>query len=134
MTKVGRKGTMAWIAAVIAITAGPANANDAPIAPPDQREPSVVLHLVNYAALSGDVLNKAKDRVAMVYQNIGVRTVWVDSERPVRKHQDGGLHLTVVLLSRDLAQKKISAEGVGEDVLGQALRTHGRAYIFCDRI
>jgi hypothetical protein len=65
---------------------------------------------------------------------IDVRTVWVESERPVRKHQDGGLHLTVLLLSPDMARKRIAAEGLADDVLGLAIPDAGRAYIFCDRV
>jgi hypothetical protein len=132
MTKTERTATAALVAFLVMMVAGRASAHDEPIAATDQREATLVLHIVNYAALSADDLNKAKNRVAIVYEAIGVRIVWVDSERPVRKHQDGGLHLTVMLLSRDMAQQKISAEGIKDDVLGQALG--GRAYIFCDRI
>ena len=77
---------------------------------------------------------EAKARVARVYEVIGVRTVWVDSEETVRQRQDGRLHLTVMLLSREMAEKKISAEGLSDHVLGQAHLPSGRAHIFCDRI
>jgi hypothetical protein len=130
----GRGATAALVAALIMMAAERASAGDEPIAATAQPETTIVLHVVNYAALSRTVLDQAIARVAMIYEGIGVRTVWADSEQPVRKHQDGGLHLTVMLLSRDMAQKKISAESIKDDVLGQAVRPYGRAYIFCDRI
>ena len=76
----------------------------------------------------------AKARVERVYESIGVRIVWVDSDEAVRDLRDGRLHLTVVLLSGDMARKKISAEGLEGGVVGQAHLLSGRAYIFCDRI
>jgi hypothetical protein len=100
----------------------------------DQREATIVLHVVNLAAISREVLNQAKERVAWVYMGIGVRTVWVDSEQAVGKHLDGGLHLTVMLLPRVIAERKISAEGGSIDALGQAHPAIGRAYIYCDRV
>jgi hypothetical protein len=33
-----------------------------------------------------------------------------------------------------MAQRKISTERIAEDVLGQAVPSYGRAFIFCDRI
>ena len=65
---------------------------------------------------------------------IGVRTMWVESERSGDQRQHGPLHLTILLLSRDMAERKISAEGLKEGVFGQAHQPSGRASIFCERI
>jgi hypothetical protein len=105
-----------------------------PIAATEQGQPTMVLHVINYAALSRDVLDETKARVARVYKVIGVRTLWVDSERSADQREDGRLHLTILLLSRDMAEKKISAEGLKDGVLGQAHQPSGRASIFCERI
>jgi hypothetical protein len=104
------------------------------IATTDQDEATIVLHVVNYAGLSGDVVSEAKARVARVYEAIGIRTVWAHGEGLAGKRQDDSLHLTVMLLSRDMAQKKISAERLSDYTLGQAHLARGRAHIFCDRI
>ena len=133
MTKA-RKTTAAMVAAMAMTVGGRASANDEPIAATDQREAIIVVHVVNYAGLSRDVLDEAKTRVASVYAVIGVRTVWVDGQDTVKPRRDGPLHLTVMLLSREMAQKKISAEGLSDHLLGQAHLPSGRAYIFCDRI
>jgi hypothetical protein len=127
MTKAGRKGTAALVAALVMMEAGRASAHGEPTSISDQRETTIVLHVVNFAGLSYEVLNPARDRVARVYEGIGVRIVWVDSEQAVRKHLDGGLHLTVMLLPREIA-------GISDDAVGRAHPGIGRAYIFCDRV
>lgn len=134
MTKAGRHATVALVAAAAMMVAGRASAQDEPIAATAEREATIVLHVVNYAALSGDVLDVAMARVAMVYERIGVRIVWVDGERSAEQRQDDRLHLSILLLSRDMAEKKISADGINDGVLGQAHVSSGRASIFCDRI
>ena len=44
------------------------------------------------------------------------------------------LHLDILLLSHEMAEKKISAERIKDGVLGAAHVSGGRASIFCDRI
>ena len=134
MTKTGRNATVALVAAAAMMVAGRAHAQDEPTVAPGPRNATIVLHVVNYAALLRDVLDVAKARVAMVYELIGVRTVWVDGEASVEQRQDGRLHLSILLLSRDMADKKISADGIKDGVLAQAHVTGRRASIFCDRI
>jgi hypothetical protein len=134
MTHTGRTTTVALVAAMAVMMAGGANAQGEPAAVPGLRDATIVLHIVNYAALSGDILDVAKARVAMVYQRIRVRIVWVDSEKPVVHLQDGRVHLNILLLPRDMAERKISAERLKDGVLGQAHQSGGRAHIFCHRI
>jgi len=111
-----------------------ASAQDASVAVTDLRDRTIVLHVANYPALWPHVLAWARARVEKVYEGIGVRIVWVESDDTVRQGQDGRRHLTVILLSRDMAAKKISAERTPAHVLGQAHLATGRVYIFCDRI
>jgi len=134
MTNAGRTATVALVAAMALMVAGQANAQDELTTAPDQGEATIVLHVTNYAALSRDILDVASARVAMVYKVIGVHTVWVERETPAVHRQDGRVHLNVLLLSREMAESKISADGVKNGVLGQAHLPSGRAYIFCDRI
>ncbi len=108
MTNTGRKGTVVLMGVLAMLVPGRASAQDGPVATSDQREATIVLHVVNLAAISREVLNQVKEHVAMVYEDIGVRTVWVDSEQAVGKHVDGGLHLTVMLLPRDNVEKNLS--------------------------
>jgi hypothetical protein len=105
-----------------------------PIDATGQGQLTIVLHVINYAALPRNVLDETKARVASVYTVIGVRIVWVESQRSADQPQDGRLHLSMPLLSRDMAEKKISAEGLKDGVLGQSHHPSGRASIFCDRI
>jgi hypothetical protein len=108
--------------------------DDRPIVAADPGEATIVLHVVNYAALSPDVLDETRARVAKIYGAIGVRIEWVDSDPPLKTLPGDGLHLTVMLLSRDMAQKMISAQSIPDHVLGTAHLASGRAHIFRDRI
>ena len=132
MTETGRKATAAVAAALAMMVTQEANAQGAPTAAANRREATVLIHIANYAALPSEILDGAKARVVSIYNAIGVRTVWVDGPATDRHH--GQQHLTILLLSRDMAQNKISAEGLSDHVLGQAHLPSGRAHIFCDRI
>jgi hypothetical protein len=134
MTNARRKTTVVLVGVLAVMAERRAGAHDEPIAGVDERKATIVLHVENHASLPGDVMRGAKARVERVYESIGVRMVWVDSDEPVRDRRDGGLHLTVVLLSGEMAKKKISAEGLKGSVVGQAHFFSGRAYILCDRI
>ena len=66
-----------------------------------------------------------------IYATAGVHTVWATGN----EHADApGLHVRVILFSRDLAEEKIRSEAVPGSVLGLASRGAGRAYIFTHRI
>jgi hypothetical protein len=134
MTRTGRNATVALVAVITMMVAGRANAQNEPTAAPGLPDATIVLHAVNYAALRPDVLDVAKARVAMVYQPIGVHIVWVDGEVSLEQRQDGRRHFSILLLSRDMAEKIISADGIKDGVLGRAYISVGRAHIFCDRI
>ena len=129
-----------WTLTVLVVIgmAGTARAEQAqpaaPLASTDQDQPTIVLHVMNYAALSREVLDATMARVARVYNVIGVRTIWVESERSGDQRQHGPLHFSILLLSRDMADRKISAEGLKDGVFGQAHQPSGRASIFCERI
>ena len=127
MTNAGRNATVALVAAAAMMVAGRANAQDEPTAAPGLRDATIVLHAVNYAALSREVLDVAKARVAMVYELIGVRIEWVDGEGSFEQRQDGRRHFSILLLSRDMAEKKIKSNGIKDGVLGQAHMSSGRA-------
>ena len=134
MTQTGRNATVALVAVAAMMVAGRASAHDETSDATDRGEGVIVLHVTNYPGLSRDVLDAASTRVAMVYQVIGVRIVWVDGEVSLEQHRDGRLHLSVLLLSRKMAEKTILARGIKDGVLGQAHPPSGRAYVFCDRI
>jgi len=134
MTNAGRKATVTLVTAAAMMVAGRASANDEPTSATAGSEATIVLHVTNYAGLSRDVLAAAGARVAMVYERIGVRSVWVDGGVSLEQRQDGRLHLSILLLSRDMADLKIAAEGIKDGVLAQAHLPSGRAYIFCERI
>ena len=134
MTNTGREGKVVLIGILTIFAASRASAQDGPVATSEQREPTIVLHVVNYAAVPAVVLTQAMKRVETVYDFIGVRIVWLEGHAILRQHQDDGLHLSILLLSPDMSLKKISAGGIADKVLGQAHLPSGRAHIFCERI
>ena len=132
MAKTGRTARVAVVAFLALGLAGRASGNDT-IEKTEQTKPTIVLHVTNDAALSPEVIGAAKARVAAVYAVIGVRTVWDDRGMAVSRLQNGELHVNVLLLPRDMRQRKSSA-GPKVQLLGQAHLPSGRAYIFCDKI
>lgn len=132
MAKAERRAAALAVLAVLTL-AGRASGNDE-IAPTEHTQPTIVLHVMNYVAISPEIIAAAKTRVAGVYQVIGVRTVWDEGGFVVAGLRDGKLHLNVLLLSQDMREKKNSKDGTRADLLGQAHVPSGRAYIFFDRI
>src|SRR5687768_4762176 len=133
MTKTGRLMTVVLMGALNLLAPGRTNAQTGQIAA-TASEATVVLHVVNYANVPGDILAHAMARVERIYENIGVRMVWIAGNATLRKHEDGQLHLTVQLLSHEMVERLTDASGMGKNVLGRAHADSGRASIFCDRI
>jgi hypothetical protein len=107
--------------------------NNAPALARDQHLPTITLHIANYRALSRPILDGTRARIETVYEAIGVQTVWIEGEDTSNQPPDGRLHLTVALLSNDLATK-ISPGHLQEHVLGLSHIPTRRVYVFCDRI
>jgi hypothetical protein len=95
--------------------------------------PTIVFHMNNHARVSLKLLQEAEKHAALVYEAIGVRVVWAHADYVDDAIRDA-LHLTVILLSRDVAEQKFAREKTGPNVLGQAFREARRAYVFPHRI
>ena len=92
---------------------------------------TIVLHVENYARIHAADRSAAEAEVTRIYARAGVRTVWATGN----EHADAtGLHVRVILFSRDIAMREILAESVPGSVLGLAVRDARRAYIFTHRI
>jgi hypothetical protein len=127
MAKTSRKVTMALAVSAALLTARAATAAGTP------ERATIVLHVDDFANLVGDDLNAAEAMAHRIFAAAGIRTVWVHG-RDKGPRIDGALHVKVLVLSREMAEQKISADGVGPAVLGQAAKVCGRAYIFSHRI
>ena len=123
MAKAGRKVSAALAAFIIVGAPGHAGA---------EGEPTLVLRVTNYAALSQAVLDVAEARVIAMFKNIGVRAIWAESGE--RADVDGAVQVAVLLLPREMTLRKARAEGLRDGVLGVAHMQSRRAYILCDRI
>ena len=104
-------------------------------APAAQDEPkALILHVDNYARIPPALLARAEAVAARVYAAAGVRTTWVHGDDEADARDAGGLHLRVLLLCNDMTNRKVTAEHIGDTVLGRAGREAGRAYIFTRRV
>ena len=127
MAKTSRKVTMALAVSAALLTARAATAADTP------ERATIVLHVDDFANLLGTDLNAAEAVAGRIFAAAGIRTVWVHG-RDKGPRIGGALHVKVLVLSREMAEQKISADDVGPAVLGQAAKVCGRAYIFSHRI
>ena len=127
MANTTQKVTAALAASATLLTARAASATEIP------GKATIVLHVDNFASLPSETLNQAEKVVAAIFAEAGVNLVWVEAHER-RARRDGERHLKLLLLSRDMAEKKIAADRVGADVLGQAAKVVGRAYIFMHRV
>jgi len=91
----------------------------------------IIVHVVNHAGIAPEDLARAEHEATRIYAAAGVRTVWVAEDESAAVP---GLHLRVLLLHRDMARRMITKARVADDVLGQAARPTGRAYIFTHRV
>jgi hypothetical protein len=127
MAKSARRMTTALAVSAALLTARAATAADAP------ERATIVLHVDDFANLLVGDLDAAETVARRIFAAAKVRTVWIHKgDKPPRLA--GALHLRVLVLSREMAEQKISADGIGPGVLAQAARMCGRAYIFSHRI
>ena len=133
MSISGRNRTMALVAAALTV-GGQASAEDAPVSASASGKATIVLHVSNYAAC-----RKTSSTWRWIAWWWSMRAsaqsvVWIDDNKSAKRRDGAEFHLTVLLLSRDMAERKISADGIKNGVLGQAHPPSGRAHIFCERI
>ena len=95
---------------------------------------TVVLHVSDYAHLSPSDLKGAEDEATRIYLTADIKMVWVNPGAAESEERAAALHLNVLLLDREMAQRKIDGGHIGQDVLGKATHDTARAYIFCHRI
>ena len=127
MAKAARKMTTALAVSATLLTARAATAADA------ADRATIVLHVDDFSSLLPVDLDAAESVARAVFARAGIRTIWAHG-RNRRLRVEGALHLKVLVLSKEMAEQKIAADGVPDNVLGQAAKECGRAYIFSHRI
>ena len=93
---------------------------------------TIVAQVDDFAEIPREELDAAEQLAARIYESIGVRTIWVHGEVPLQDPR--GLRVHVRLLSRTMAERKISKERIKDNVLGQANRPSRSVYVFFHRI
>jgi hypothetical protein len=95
---------------------------------------TVVIDVSDYAHLSPADLKGAEEEATRIYLTADIKMVWVNPGAAASEANAGALHLNVLLLDREMAQRKIDGGHIGQDVLGKATHDTAHAYIFCHRI
>ncbi len=95
------------------------------------RQATLILHVEDYARIPAADRSLAEAEVTRIYATAGVRTIWATGNENANVP---GLHVRVILFSRDVAIGEFVSERVPDSVLGLAARAAGRAYIFTHRI
>ena len=126
MAKLERKAAAVLAAAITIAIGGPAKAEESPS--------TIVVHIANHANVAPKVLDMAMVRAASVFELIDVPLRWDPSGLAVSRVENGEVHFNVLLLTRDMREKTIAADGLNRNLLGYAHLPSGRAYVFPDRI
>jgi hypothetical protein len=127
MAKATRKLTTALAVSATLLTAHAATAAGA------SDRATIVLHVDDFSGLLPVDVDAARSVARRVFGRAGIQAIWVYGRNrtpPI----EGALHLKVLVLSKEMAGQKIASEGVPDNVLGQAAKACGRAYIFSHRI
>ena len=94
---------------------------------------TIVLRVDDFSGLFPEDVDAALIAARRVFTRAGIRTIWVYGRRRLPPIE-GALHLRVLVLSKEMTEQKIAGEEVQGNVLGQASKDCGRAYIYSHRI
>jgi len=109
-------------------------------APAAQDAAPLVLHVDNYARVPPEHLEQSRLEVTRIFKAAGIETIWVEGDGqagPASRKEDSlraAVHLRVLLLCQEMAERKIAREAISDNVLGRAARPTGRAYILTHRV
>jgi hypothetical protein len=93
----------------------------------------VVLHLTDYAQVSGADVAAAQRVVTQVYQSADVSVTWAQGAAATAEGDDA-LHIDVILLSSEMVANKCQGEGIADVTFGTASQPSRRVYLFYNRI
>jgi len=94
---------------------------------------TVVLHVTDLAGTDRGDFARARAEAQRIFDDTGVRLVWVDITEGPRARACEGLNLFVSFLSPYLIQQR-TRQGSSESVLGSASPSTGHAFIYSRRI
>jgi hypothetical protein len=94
---------------------------------------TVVLHVTDLAGTDRGDLARARTEAQRIFDDTGVRLVWVDIANGPKARACEGLNLYVSFLSPFLVRQRAS-RGAGQGVLGSASPSTGHAFIYSERV
>ena len=97
-----------------------------------QNAPTLVVQVIDCAQVPVSTMRVAEHAVTQAFRSAGVRALWREgSERAMPLP---GRHVTVVILSKDMSQRKTMRDATPVNALGTAAPEARRAWVFLDRI
>lgn len=94
---------------------------------------TVVLHVTDLAGADQGDFARARAEAQRIFDDTGVRLLWVDIAEGPGSHACEGLNLFVSFLSPYLIQQR-TKQGSGESVLGSASPSTGHSFIYSARV
>lgn len=112
------------IALLVSLFAGVAGAAD---------QLPLIVHVIDCAGVKPVAMTIAEHSMRDTFGRAGIRALWREDRSSTAP--TGVNHVTVVILPRDMAEKKAAADGVSANALAiAALPPARRAWIFLDRV
>lgn len=99
----------------------------------DRATLTVVLHVTDLAATDSGDFARARTEAQRIFDDTGVRLVWVDIAQGPAARACDGLNLHVSFLSPYLVRQR-TKQGGSETVLGSASPSAGHAFIYSERV
>jgi hypothetical protein len=135
-----RTSMAAWTVGAMVAGSAAVSAQEAP--EPPTAALTVTVHVTDYANLSLRDLATAQAHATRAYRAAGLDIVWSSAPWVAGPAPDAGapsIDVRLVIVPRDMADKKCRAGRLGKGVMGTAIRGAGEAngriaYVFYDRI
>ena len=109
------------------------------VSPANFSRAAMAVHVIDYTAVSNNVVSRAEVEATRIWNNIDVSLTWSvgdarsANDRPVA-NRASSLDVRVLLLNQDMAQRMITQEHRGPGVLARAVPEAMRVYVFYDRV
>jgi len=97
-----------------------------------QPAPPLVVQVIDCARVPPSVMRVAEHALTQAFRSVGIRALWREGSE--RELPLPGRHVTVVILSKDMAQRKTTQDATPVNALGTAAPEARRAWVFADRI
>lgn len=94
----------------------------------------LILNVEDYVGLTPSTLSEARNELTLVFVHAGVHVVWSNGSRRPKAKPDNHVHVAARILNRQMAERKLAADGIAEDVIGVAAPAACQISVFHHRL